>query len=98
MRMSDRIVRGGGIRIQGNHAVWAAVVQLVDLVEFQLNPKRPQRDIFQRDGFGEDRDGVFRLLELDVTELIFKLPELFDDQSQFRGLFPRRLDQLLGFG
>ena len=96
--MSDRIVRSCGIRIQSHHTVRAAVVQLVDLVELQLNLERPERDIFQSNGLCKHRDGVFRLLELDVAELIFKLSELVNEQSQFRNLFPGRLDKLLGFG
>lgn len=45
VRMGHRIVRGSGIRLQGNHAVRATVVQLVELVQLQLNLERPKGNI-----------------------------------------------------
>jgi hypothetical protein len=72
MWMCDFLVCGSRIWFQGNHEVRTAVVQLVELVQFQLNLERTQIDILQSDWLCDNGDVIFGCIELDIAKFLLE--------------------------
>ena len=72
VRMCNSVICRSRMRLDGNNAVRTTVVQLVELIEFQLNLKRTQVDILQGDWLCNNRDVVLGGFELDVTKFLLE--------------------------
>jgi hypothetical protein len=76
VRVGNPIICRGRMRFDRNYKVRAAIVQLFELFQLQLNFKRTQVDILEGDWLCNNRYGVFGGIEFDV-------PEFFLEPIQF---------------
>ena len=79
MRMCNFLVCRSRIWFDSNHKVRTAVVQLVELIEFQLDLEGTQIDILQGDWFCYNRDNVLGSIEFDITEFLMEPIQFIDE-------------------
>jgi hypothetical protein len=96
MGMGDRVVAGRRMGIQGQHFVRGEAAGGTQAFQMEPDPKGAQRDLFQRDGRGDDgqHSGGFIVPAAEFVRHLVEFPGQILDREHH----PRRGEGVLGVG
>ena len=85
MRVRHRVVRGGGVGVEGHDLEGLAGCPGGQPVPGEPYRERPKVDLLEFDGLRGDAQRLLLEVQIQAAELVVQLPEFFDQVAQVRG-------------